>query len=254
MFAHAARIVRPLLVAVFLLLLLQAAEWLDVLPLSLPPPAALAAALGRDAGLLLANTLVTLQAAVIGYAIAILGSAVLIALVAFLPRLEAVVYNAALVMHTLPLIVIAPILVIWFGLGIETRVIISSLSAYYAILIGGLNGLHASAGRAQELMHVLSASKWQAFTKVTVPYALPALFAGLKVGSAGAILGAVVAEWAGAETGLGVMMSNSLFSFQVERVWLTMLMMMIVSVVVYFSVQQLERRVLRWTRPASEAA
>jgi ABC-type nitrate/sulfonate/bicarbonate transport system permease component len=251
--ARLGRIARPMAVAVVILAALQCAKWGGALPMTIPAPTEVAAALHADFAMLMANTAATLQAAAIGFTIALAASLLLMAAVAYVPAAESVVYNAALVLHTLPLLVLAPILVIWFGLGIEARVIISALAAYYPILIGGLHGLRASAGRATELMYLLSASRTQVLTKLTLPFAMPAFFAGLKVGATGAILGAVIAEWAGAETGLGVMMSYSLFSFQVARVWLTMFTMMLLAVAVYALVQRVERRMLRWTAPAQGA-
>jgi NitT/TauT family transport system permease protein len=243
---HLATAARTALVAVVVLALLQAFALMGWLPPTIPSPLALLKALGNDDRMLLVNAWATLQAAAAGYAVACAFSLALTLLVAFLPRAEAYVYNAALVFHTLPLLVLAPILVIWFGLGLQARIVIAALAAYYFVLIGGLHGLRASAGRATELMHVLAASPGQMFFKVRLPYALPALFAGLKLGATGAVLGAVVAEWTGAETGLGVMMSYALFSFQVERVWLAMLTMMALATLVFLLVQWAEKRLLGW--------
>ncbi|GAA4337818.1 hypothetical protein GCM10023144_34080 [Pigmentiphaga soli] len=244
------RVGRPLDVAAAALALLQCAGLAGLLPPTIPSPAAILRALQQDYPLLAGHTAATLEAAAVGFAAALAVGLVLMAIVAFVPPLESLVYNAALILHTLPLLVLAPILVIWFGLGMEARIIISALAAYYAILMGALHGLRASPRSAGELMRLLSASRMQVFRKVTLPYALPALFAGVKIGATGAVLGAVIAEWTGAERGLGVMMAYSLFSFQVPRVWLTMFTMMVVAVAVYALVQAAERRLLRWARPA----
>jgi ABC-type nitrate/sulfonate/bicarbonate transport system permease component len=249
--ARLKKIGRPLALGLVLLLAAEMAGRAGWLPATVPSPGLVAKTLVEDIGLLWFHAQATLLAAALGFTIALLLCLVLIALVAFFPALESLIYNFALVLHTLPLLVLAPILVIWFGLGMETRVILSALAAYYAILIAGLHGLRASAGRVTELMHLLSASRAQVFRMVTVPYALPALFAGLKIGATGAVLGAVISEWTGAERGLGLMMSYALFSFHVPRVWLTMFATMLLAVCVYSLVQLVENRLLAWHRNLS---
>lgn len=245
------RIASPLAIIAVAAGMLEAAGRAGFLPMTIPAPSDIATALNEDFFLLAEHVSVTLQAAAVGFVGALSVCLLLMLIVARYRRAESVVYNAALLLHTMPLLVIAPILVVWFGLGLESRIVISALASYYAILIGGLHGLRATPARTEELMHLLSASRTQIFRMVTLPYALPALFAGIKVGATGAVLGAVIAEWTGAESGLGVMMSYSLFSFQVSRVWLTMFTMMGLAVTVFSTVQFVERRVLRWTAPGA---
>lgn len=240
------RLLPPALVGLVIVALSESAKWLGWLPISIAAPSDLLAAIRADAGLLWFHASATAAAALAGFGLATAAALLLAVATAWLRPLEPVVYNVAVVVHTLPLLVLAPILVIWLGLGIEVRIVIAGLSAFFPILVAALRGLRAADPRALELLHVLAATRWQRLRHAVLPGGLRTLFGGLKIGAAGAVLGAVIAEWTGAERGLGLMMSYALFSFQVPRVWLGMLAAASIAVAAFGAVRLVEQRLLAW--------
>lgn len=242
------RLLPPILVGCAVAAFAEAAKLLGLLPISIAAPSDLLAALRTDADLLWFHASATGLAALAGFGLATAAALLMAAAAAWLRALEPVLYNVAVVVHTLPLLVLAPILVIWLGLGIEVRIVIAGLSAFFPILVAALRGLRAADPRTLELLHVLAASRWQRLRHAVLPAGLRTLFGGLKIGAAGAVLGAVIAEWTGAERGLGLMMSYALFSFQVPRVWLGMLAAAAIAVAAFGAVRLVERRALAWDR------
>ena len=150
--------------------------------------------------------------------------------------------------QAIPIVAIAPLLVIWFGAGMLSKVLISALIVFFPILVNTIAGVRAVPEDLRDLMRSLRATPWQTFIKLEIPAALPVLFAGLKVGATLAVIGAVVGELAGADAGLGFLISLSNGLFDTARVFVGVLALVVMALALYGAVAALEGRLLAWRR------
>jgi len=219
------------------------------LPITVAPPSAIIGALISGNGALWFHLQTTLVAALLGFAVCCAAAIILTLVAHFVPLLRDFINNLAVAIYALPLIALAPTLVIWFGTGPTVRVIIAALAGFYPVMVGCLQGLQATESAGRELMRVLAASPWQRFRLLELPTAMPFVFSGLKISAASAFLGAIVAEWTGAERGLGMFMAYALFSFNVPQVWAAMVVCVITALASYLAVAGIERVVVTWDVP-----
>jgi NitT/TauT family transport system permease protein len=243
---HVRRYGVAVVVLVGFLGLVELLRHLAILPISIAAPSEIYRTFLKDQEALWYHLQPTLAAAAIGYGFAVAAALGLATIAVLVRRAEGVVYNFAVVVYSIPLIAAAPILLVWFGPGGTVRIIIAALAGFFPVLVGAIQGLRAVDPRAAELFHSLSASTFQQFRLLALPSALPYVFAGLKIAAASAVLGALIAEWVGAEKGIGLMMAYALFSFNVAQVWLTMFVSIISAILAYALVGLVERRIIYW--------
>ncbi|WP_421996430.1 ABC transporter permease [Reyranella sp.] len=239
-------IVIPLISVGVALLAVELTKRGGFLPVTIPAPSQVAASFAKNLDTVVYHLVPTLRAAAIGFLVAV-AVALALATVATLVRFaKSPIYNIAVVTYSIPLLALSPVLVVWLGNGPAARITIAALAGFFPVIVGAIQGLDAIDRRQKELFDVLSASPLQRFWLLSVPSSLPFLFSGLKISAASAVLGAIVAEWAGAERGLGVMMAYALFAFNVEQVWLTVVTATLCAIVAYGVVQAVERLVVTW--------
>lgn len=155
-------------------------------------------------------------------------------------------YRISLALYSMPLIALAPLLVVWVGPGLWAKVIIALLASFFPVLVNTTQVLRATDPRALELMDGMGASQLQTFWRVRMPYALPALVASFKIAAPAAIIGAMLAEWVGAEKGLGLMMLFSMFSFQIPTLWATLIVATALSIAAYYVFDFLGQLLFPW--------
>lgn len=236
----------PTLVLLVVLLGMEAAKAAGWLPITVPAPSQIAAVFPQQAADLAYHAGGTLRSALAGFAIAA-GTALLLASVALsVQSTERPILSIGVLIDCVPLIALAPIFVIWVGQGPTLYITISAISAFFPLLLGMVQGLKASDRNARELFHVLAASRWQRLRLLALPSSLPYIFAALKIAAPLALLGALIAEWMGAERGLGAMIIYALFSFNVPVVWLTILTVCAISALAYGLIALIESRVVTW--------
>jgi NitT/TauT family transport system permease protein len=148
--------------------------------------------------------------------------------------------------QAVPIVAIAPLLVIWFGPGLSSKILISALIVFFPILINTIAGVRDVPADLHDLMRSLHATRWQVFTRLEVPSALPVLLAGLKVGATLSVIGAVVGEFAGASAGLGVMISVADGQYDTARMFVGVLALVALALSLYGLVYLLEKRLLSW--------
>ena len=235
------------IVLITVLLAWESAGARGSLPFSVPAPTEIWNEFVGNPGLLIRNAIPTLVAAAVGFLIAVAFAFSIGALTVVWPRLRSTAYNSAVTLYGMPLLALMPILIVWFGIGTTTRTAVATVASFFPILAGTIQGLDVAQNNksASELLTVLSASKSQRFFRQLVPGSSPYIFAGLKAASASAVLGAIIAEWAGAERGLGVMTIFALFSINVPRVWLTIIASALLSIGAYGLVALGEKAVFR---------
>jgi NitT/TauT family transport system permease protein len=150
--------------------------------------------------------------------------------------------------QAIPVVAIAPLLVIWFGTGLTSKVLISALIVFFPILVNTIAGVRNVPADLRYLMRSLQATPWQTFTKLDVPAALPVLMAGLKVGATLSVIGAVVGEMAGADAGLGFMINLADGQYDTARVFVGVFTLIVLALALYGAVSLAEHRLLGWRK------
>jgi len=163
---------------------------------------------------------------------------------------QRVLYPVAVAIRTVPIIAIAPILVLLLGNGYAPKVVIAALISFFPTLVNMVRGLEAVEPSALELMRVLSANRRQVFFKLRLPSSLPFLFAALKIATASCVIGAIVAEWVGADTGLGYLIIVATFEFRTGLLYATTAVGSFLALAFFLAVVALEKAVVRW-KPAT---
>jgi NitT/TauT family transport system permease protein len=236
----------PLLSATVLILLLEGLKRAALLPVFIPGPFQIALLAWHNPILVSGNLMPTLYTATMGYLIAAAVTLAAASLAVMLHPLRQPIYSTGIVINAIPIIAAAPLLALCLGTGGRTQIVIAALSTQFPLLVGAMQGLATADERQRELLHVLNASRWQNFWHLRIPNALPYIFAGLKVAAPLAVLGAITSEWAGADRGVGAMMLYALFSYDIEKVWLAVLLCCGLASSAYGLLALLERQVITW--------
>jgi ABC-type nitrate/sulfonate/bicarbonate transport system permease component len=250
----AGRVLPPLVFSLLVLGAWQAyTELADISPLLLPSPWEVAQSVVDNASLFARNALVTLQEILIGFA---LGSAAGIALAVLLTysRLaERAVYPWLVASQMVPIVAVAPILVVWFGFTIVPKVIVVALVCFFPIVVNTIDGLRAVDPEMVRLMRTLGMSRPRIMRSVRVPSALPYLFSGLKVAMALSVIGAVFGEWVGASEGLGYLMLALNNQLATTELFAAVLVLSVMGIVLFFLVGLVERLVIPWHHESRRA-
>jgi ABC-type nitrate/sulfonate/bicarbonate transport system permease component len=211
-----------------------------------PSPAQIAEVLWSDRALIAENAWVTLIEVVAGFAIAVVvGLAAAVALHRS-DLLRRAGYPVVVASQTIPIIVIAPVLVVWFGYGIGPKLAVIALICFFPIAVNTLDGLQSVDRDLTRMMRTIHAGGRQIFLKVEVPTALPYAFSGAKIAVAVAVIGAVFGEWAGADRGLGFLMLQDNAQLETARLFASVFVLSAIAISLFALVSMLERRVLRW--------
>lgn len=221
----------------------------DVLGLDsflVPSPSEIAASLHDDRSLLADNAWVTLREVLLGFAAAVVLGAGLAAALHLSPLLRRALYPLTVASQTIPIIVIAPILVVWFGFGIGPKIAIIALICFFPIVVNALDGLGTTAPEQRKLMRSLGAGRLRTFTTLEMPTALPYLFSGAKIAVAVAVIGAVFGEWAGSDSGLGHLMLQDNAGLEVPRLFASMVVLSAMAIALFGVVSLAERRFAWW--------
>jgi NitT/TauT family transport system permease protein len=237
------------LVAAGLVLLAEVAarrEWVS--SLILPRPSDIWDALidGWRSGLYTDHILSTVGATLAGFSLATVVAIGLAGVFTGVPRLERIFLPFIVAFQTLPKIAIAPIIVLWLGFGTRSKVVIIAAICFFPILVNTLQGLRLRDRERLELFQSLGASLWELFRYLRVPDALPYIFAGLNIGLVFALIGAVIAEFLGSGSGLGVLLIQQQVAFNVPGMFAVLILLMIVGMVLNTLVRLAERKLLHW--------
>ena len=211
-----------------------------------PAPSEVAVTLVEKFPLLMQNFWPTFFESVAGFALGNL-AAILIA-VAFVHSraAEQAFFPIAVFVNTIPILAVAPILVLIFGPGITAKVVIAALICFFPTLVNMVRGLQSVSAQALELARILSASKSEVFWKMRLPSSLPFLFSALKISATTSVIGAIVGEWVGADLGLGALIIEATFNFNSPLLYATVFMSSGLSVLMFALVTLAERMIVRW--------
>lgn len=230
---------------VVILVIWCAVAWLLTGKQLVPYPWEVLSALWRDRALLLSNTAPTLAVAGQGFLWGNLVVVPLAAIALLWPISEPIVNRVGVVVHAVPFIAIAPILIVALPGG-SAKVVITALMVYFPSLIGVLLGLHSADSRALDVVHAAGGTTRASLFKVRFPAALPNIFAGLRIATPAALLGALVAEFFGADRGLGAFLVQAQTTLEVGRAWSTAVYISILAGLVYAIISYVARRATPW--------
>jgi len=243
----------PALIVVALLAAWEAAaRWdliadaLSIKPFLVPAPTDIAVAIWEHRGRLADNAWVTLQEVLLGFAIALVAGAYYAVVLHRWPALRRAFYPLLIGSQTIPIIVLAPILVVWLGYGIGPKLAVIALICFFPITVNTLDGLRAVDSDVVRMMRSLDAGRWQILRRVEAPTALPYFFSGAKIAVAIALIAAVFAEWVGAEAGLGHMIRISYSQLLTEQTFAAVFVLAAFAVALFGLLALLERRVAWW--------
>ena len=198
-----------------------------------PSPAEIADALWIDRDLLAENAWVTFYEIVAGFAVALL-TGLLAAFALHRSRLlRSAGYPVVVASQTIPVIVLAPILVVWFGYGIGPKLFIIALICFFPITVNTLDGLRSADPLSIRMMRTIYATKWQIFRRVEAPTAAPYVFSGAKIAIAVAVIGAVFGEWAGSERGLGHLMLQDNAQLLTARLFASVVILSVIAIALF---------------------
>lgn len=242
-----ARIALPAFGALSLLAIWQfLLPWLGVPKFIVPTPSQVALRIAADPYLLWQNLLPTLIESVSGFFIGNLAAILLAIAFVYSKPVERAYFPVVLFLNTIPVLAIAPIIILIFGIGIFPKIIIASIICFFPTLVNMTRGLDAVSANERELMHVLSASPLEIFWKLRAPRSLPFLFASLRISSTACVVGAIVGEWIGANKGLGALIIQSTFNYRSDLLYAAIILSSSLAVVIFIIVTTIERRVIRY--------
>jgi putative hydroxymethylpyrimidine transport system permease protein len=240
-------VLRPLLVLLVLLLAWQLFVWVSAIPpFLLPGPLAVLETLVARWPSLLRHAGVTLSEILLGLGCGLLlGTASALALSAVAP-LRRWLLPVLVVSQAIPVFALAPLLVLWFGYGLWSKVAMATLIIYFPVTAAFYDGLRRSDPGWLDLARSMDAGRWRTFRHIRIPAAMPAFFSGLRVATAVAPIVAVVGEWVGSSAGLGHLMLNANARMQIDLVFAALVVLALIAVSLYFAVDRLGRRLTAW--------
>ena len=217
----------------------------------LPSPLAIVAKIAEVPERLILHTMTTLREVLIGFAAACVGGIVLASFTAHSRMFARTVFPMMVMSQTVPTIAIAPILVIWFGPGDTSRLIVVFLIAFFPMVVNTTAGLLRVNEELIDLARGLNASRWKIFTKIRMPNALPHIFTGMRISIALSVIGAVVAEFVAAEQGLGYLIFSANTNLDTKLVFAGVVLLAVMGIILFQAVRIAQQLVLPWSREAA---
>jgi NitT/TauT family transport system permease protein len=214
----------------------------------LPPPSQVFKALytGFATNLYPEHMAVTLWETLLGFIFGTALAFVLGTCVALSRRVEYFLYPFIVMFQAMPKVALAPLIIVWFGLGLTSKVINAALVAFFPLMVNTIVGLRSAEEDRINLMRSLAASKWQIFWMLRLPNALPFIFAGLEIAMIFALIGAIVAEFIGAEKGLGMLIQSMNINVDVAGQFSILLILSAIGLTLNGLVSYARRRLLFW--------
>ena len=215
-------------------------------PLMLPAPSRVLDQIVHNRALLWDNTVPTLKATFAGFALSLSVAFSLSVVLDFMPRVRRALFPIFVVSQTLPLVAIAPLVVLWFGFALTPKVLIVALVTFFPMLVALVDGYASTDPEIENLMQSMGANRTQVFRAARFPSAMPFFFAGLRISITYAVVAAIFAEYVGARAGLGIVILNAKNSFRPDLVLAAVVISSLLTLVLFATTALLQRVVLRW--------
>lgn len=226
---------------------LQVDEWL------LPAPSKIFMEAWTGWDLFYPDLLATVLISTEGFSIGVVVGLLVAISLHLMPWIRDSVYPLLILSQNVPIIVLAPLLVIWFGFGLLPKLIVITLICFFPITIAALDGFKQVPVAHKHYMLMAGATRQQLFWKLEWPYALPAIFSGLKISATYSVMGAVISEWLGSQKGIGVYMTLASSSFRTDKVFVAILAIMLLSLLFFLTIITFEKIFIRWNEKGGEA-
>jgi NitT/TauT family transport system permease protein len=226
----------------------------DIPAIILPAPTAIAGAFWQSllAGELGWHLAVTMFEVILGFVLGAVGGLLLGFAIALWPLAERLFYPYVVAFQTVPKVAIAPIVVIWFGYGVASKVVITATIAFFPVLANAIVGLRAAPQDQVDMMVSYTASRWQVFRMVRLQQSLPYIFVGLDIAIVLSVIGAIVGEFVGAKAGLGFLILQKNFNFDMAGTFVVLIVLSLIGVGLHSIVSHVQRRVVFWVDIAGE--
>jgi NitT/TauT family transport system permease protein/putative hydroxymethylpyrimidine transport system permease protein len=222
------------------------ADLLSIEPFLVPAPTEVAEALWEDRSLLAEDAWVTLREVVLGFLLALVAGVALAILIHLSETSRRALYPLLVASQTIPIVVLAPVLVVWFGFGIVPKLLIIALICFFPITVNAYDGLRSVDPELLKMMRTLGADRLQTLRRAELPWALPFIFSGAKIAVAVAVIGAVFGEWAGSDSGLGHLILVSSGELSTSLTFAAIAVLSAIAICLFALLALLERRVVTW--------
>jgi NitT/TauT family transport system permease protein len=247
-----ARIFRSPYIKPFLLVLFLIVLWdltiriLKIPPYQIPAPWDVIVTLYQEGPELLVQTWPTTVATLWGFALSVAFGIPMAMLIASSRAVEDYVYPLLVFSQSIPKVAIAPLFVVWFGFGIIPKVLSAFLLGFFPVVVSAVQGFKSVDLDMLDLVRAMEANRRQMFTIVRLPHALPAIFSGLKVSITLAIVGAVVGEFVGSNSGIGFLLQRSIGNFELNTMFAALIVLAVLGVVLFWLIEIVERMAVPW--------
>lgn len=243
----------PPLVAVILFLLIWqgATTWFQIEKWILPSPVDIGREAAAGATGLWGHTLATLRLMLMGFAIGTLVGLMVAFTLHYVPFLKKSLYPLIILSQNVPTIALAPLLMIWFGFGILPKIIVITLVCFFPVAVAAMDGLMRTDRAMLDYMRMIGATQGDIFRKLEVPYAIPSILSGVKIAATYSVMGAVIAEWIGADQGIGYYMMLQKSSFRTDKIFVAIAIIVAISLTMFACVALLEKWLVRY-KPAND--
>jgi len=231
---------------IFLVATLVVWEFSNVPQYLLPKPSSIVSQMISQWRILLVHSLYTIAESLSGLAIGLVIGVGLAVLMDTFQFIREILYPVLIVSQAIPIVAVAPLVVIWFGLGIGTKVGVVAFVTLFPVALNTLEGFRTIDPDALDLFRVMKATRTQIYRYLIIPHTLPYVFSGLKISATYAVVSAVIGEWLGAEKGLGIYMIRAMNTFRADRLFVSIVIVVILSVAVFKMVDLLSRRFTPW--------
>ncbi len=218
----------------------------------LPAPTDIVTALTVNGADIMMHTWVSFFEGMTGLLVAVFLSLIMAIVMDQLPVVKKAIYPVLVISQTVPIIVIAPLLAMWFGFGIAPKIFVVVLVCFFPITVNLIEGLQSVDGELINLVRSMGATRRQIFAKIEFPSALPYFFSGLKIAATYSIMGAVIGEWLGGKAGLGVYMLRARHAFALDLVFASILVIVILSIVLFYGIAGIQRALMPWEKLKEE--
>ena len=243
----------PIIFFVVLLSIWETVSRFEIFPpFILPAPSSILVSLVTGFTSMQYDILITLYEALTGFIIAIILSVAIAVAMDSIIGFKKTIYPVLIISQTVPIIIIAPLFILWFGYGYAPKIIIVTLICFFPITISLLQSLIAVDKEQIDLLRSMGASKLQIYKFVKIPSAMPGFFSGLKIAATYSIMGATIGEWVGGKSGLGVYMIRAKQAFETDRVFAAIIIIVILSILLLKIIEFAEKKNMPWLLVSDE--
>ncbi len=243
----------PIIFFIMLLVIWEAISRFEIFPpFILPSPSSIILSLITNFTSMQYDILITIYEALTGFIIAIILSVLIAVAMDSIKSFKKTLYPILIISQTVPIIIIAPLFIIWFGYGYAPKVVIVTLICFFPITISLLQGLANVDSEHIDLLRSMGANKLLIYKFVKIPSARPSFFSGLKIAATYSFMGATIGEWVGGQSGLGVYMIRAKQSFETNRVFAAIIIITILSILLLKIIEFIEKKNMPWLKISNE--